>query len=129
MPSPVNIYTATVTSSQSVTTTTETAVATMSRLNVDRIQRRIQFNGLVNITPGTGGTSVTLRVRRGSVGGTIVGVAQAQAVTAGSTYSIAINVTDEPGEVAGAGYVLTVAVASATDNSTVNYAHLLAVVY
>jgi hypothetical protein len=129
MPAPVNVHTSVVTTGQAVTTTSETVVATLAGLNVDRIQRRVGFGGLVNILVGTGGTSVTVRVRRGSVSGAVVGVAQGQAVAAGSTYSIAVDALDEPGEVAGATYVLTVAVAAATANSTVNYAHLAAVVY
>jgi hypothetical protein len=48
---------------------------------------------------------------------------------AGSTYSLGIDAYDQPGEVAGGIYVLTVAVAAATANSTVNYAHLNATIY
>jgi hypothetical protein len=50
-------------------------------------------------------------------------------VAAGSNYSLAVQALDAPGEVAGATYVITVAVTAATGNSTVNYAHLGATVY
>jgi hypothetical protein len=129
MPSPVNVATVAATGSQTITTTTETVVATLSGLNTGIAQSRVAITGIVNITVGTGGTSVTLRVRRAAVSGTVVGVAISHTVTAGSTYSLAVQALDSPGEVAGATYVVTVAVTAATGNSTVNYAHLEATVY
>jgi hypothetical protein len=129
MPSPVNVYTVSLPFSQPITGAAETVVALLSGLNVDRIQRRVRFQGLANVMVGTGGTSVTVTLRRSGVTGPIVGVAQAETVTAGSTYSIALDALDEPGEVANANYVLDVAVAGATGGSTVNYAYLGATVY
>jgi hypothetical protein len=129
MPSPVNVATVAATGSQTITTTTETVVATLGGLNTAPSQSRVAMTGIVNITVGTGGTSVTLRVRRASVSGTVVGVAMSHTVAAGSNYSLAVQALDSPGEVAGATYVVTVAVTAATGNSTVNYAHLEATTY
>jgi len=129
MPSPVNVATVAATGSQTITTTTETVVATLSGLNTDRSQSRVALTGVVNITVGTGGTSVTLRVRRASVYGAVVGSALSHTVAAGSNYSLAVQALDAPGEVAGATYVITVAVTAATGNSTVNYAYVGATVY
>jgi hypothetical protein len=118
-----------VASSQTVTTTAETLVAQVKEINTSGLQRNVAMLGIVNITVGTGGTSITLRVRRESVSGYVVGVATSHTVAAGSTYSLAIQAIDQPGEISRAVYVLTVTVAGATGNSTVNYAHLGATVY
>jgi hypothetical protein len=129
MPAPINAYTNSVESSQTVTTTTETEAVRIKEVNTNHLQRQVAITGVVNITVGTGGASVTLRVRRDSVSGTVIGVAQAVTVTAGSTYSLAVQARNEPGEVARATYVVTVTVAGATGNSTINYAYVGATAY
>jgi hypothetical protein len=77
--------------------------------------------GSLNITVGTGGTSVTVRVRQGSLTGALVGVAQVATVTAGNVVTLDVGELDAS-PVSPATYVVTVAVAGASANSTVNRA-------
>lgn len=106
-----------------VTGTTETAAAT-SPFITDAVPHPggLLVTGTVNITPGTGQTSVTLTIRQGAgTGGTVIQAGQAIAVTAGNPSDLPIYVIDGS-PVAGGQYTVTVTQAGGAGNGTVNSA-------
>lgn len=104
-----------------IVTTAETIVATTTARPVSAPGSQgqlIQAN--VNITPGTGATAMTLRVRAGnSLTGALVGVAQQQPCTAAVPDNFDIA-TQDPTTVGTVQYSVTAQATSATGNSTVN---------
>lgn len=109
-------------SAVNVPTTTETVVVTMTAFTENQPQGQgIQFDGNINMTVGTAGTAVTVRVRRGvDTTGTLIGVAQAQTVAAGNTVNIPIAELDTVVVQQNVTYVVTVQQTAATANGTVN---------
>jgi len=101
----------------------ETKILTSNVVNTPGDNATVVLHGMVYENPGTAGTIVEIKVYRGSwtrsyqIGSTI-----AQLVTAGSQYSIPFDAVDTPGDVADLTYDVTVAVANATANGTVEYA-------
>jgi hypothetical protein len=113
----------------SLATTAETVVASITGVQTDNIRRRLLLSGVVEVTPGTGATSLALKIRRDNGSGTAIGTAVTVACTASSKVSASIAATDEPGEVAGKTYVLTVTQGAATGNGTCDVALLSALSY
>ena len=114
---------------QTVTTTSETVVATLSGLSVSGPNLSITAEGNVALTAGASTTSVQLRLRRGTTtGGTLVGQIYQQPCTASAATIVSGQWLDSPGEVANQSYVITVQQVGATGNATVNEANLQAVV-
>lgn len=112
-----------------LSTTTETAVLTLSGVSLDGPSQSVLVFGYAAVTTGAGTTSLTFRVRRGTgVTGTVVG--EPATVKAGASESVsgAISVIDSPGEVAGQAYTLTVQQVAATANGTVTEAAVQAVI-
>ena len=110
--------------------TTETVVLTLSGVTMTQPGDRIVLQGEVNISPGTSGTAVVVRVRRGTTtAGTLVGNAITHTLANPNSGTISIEVTDSPGESAGLSYVITVQVTGAAANGTVNYAALAPTVF
>jgi hypothetical protein len=106
-----------------VVTTNETILATLGPFNENQVPpaQGIAFDGNINITIGTAGTAVTVRVRQGTtITGALVGVAQVQTATAGQTINIPIAELDPTLVQQNAQYIVTVQVTAATGNSTVN---------
>lgn len=101
-------------------TTAETVVATLAGISTSLVGQRVKLRGWVQLTLGAATTTVTLRVRRTSVTGTLVGEANPVAIpsAAATTGEFEICVEDSPGEIAGGTYVLTAEQASATGNGT-----------
>lgn len=119
------------TSSQSVTTTTETVVATLSGVNTRSPGSPISLFGNVCFVVQAATTATTIRLRVGSVTGTVLGQAQVIGSVAGQVSGAdgAVGATDTPtGEYAGQSYVLTVAATAAGANWNVTFASLQAVV-
>jgi len=83
----------------------------------------IQAN--VNVTIGTSGTAIVLRVRKGSLTGTLVGAAQTITAAAGNTVAATIDELDTV-LAQNVTYVLTGQVTAGAANSTVNRAVLTA---
>jgi len=83
----------------------------------------IQAN--VNVTIGTSGTAIVLRVRKGSLTGTLVGVAQTITAAAGNTVAATVDELDTTLSQT-VTYVLTGQVTAGAANSTVNRAVLTA---
>lgn len=112
-----------------VTTTAETVVLTISGVSTGSPDARVAVFGLLSMTHGTGATAVTLRVRRTSLTGTLVGESNALSVTAGNSSEQNFGVLDTSiGEVAGQSYVLTAQFTGATGNSTITSALSTAIV-
>lgn len=122
-------YSAQVTTNTTVTTTTETVVATLSGLSTRDPGEVVTVTGTVQFTVGTGGTAVTPRIRRGSTAsGTVVGEGNPVSATAADTVSVTIQADDVPGEVAGQSYVLTVTQTAATGDGSALFAAVDALV-
>lgn len=108
---------------QPVTTTTETVILTLPAVSTNGAQDTVALQGSVDITTGAGSTFVTVRVRRGTgITGAVVGAQDPITATAGSTQNIGFDVADNPGEVAGQAYVVTVQQTAATANGSVLHA-------
>lgn len=108
-----------------VTTTAETVAATVQGISTEAGGDTVQLEGQLEVTVGTAGTSVVLKIERGSAAGSTLVIADtAVNVAAGNTVNLSINGSDSPGEVAGQSYILTVTVGAATGNSTVTQAQL-----
>lgn len=108
---------------------TEKVILTSSPVSTPRQGATITITGHVNETPGTGGTAVVVRVRRGTLTGTVVGVAETDTLAAGNSESIAIDCVDSGIDVDGMVYVVTVQVTGAGANAgTVNFASITVII-
>lgn len=124
-------YSVNPTADVSVTTTTETVVATLSGVTLPRSGMTVQLNGWCELTAGTGTTAVTPRIRRGvDATGTLVGEGNALAggVVAGSATPWDVAGNDTPGDLANGSYVLTVQQTGASANGTSLTAWLQAII-
>lgn len=121
------------TGSQTITTTTETAVITTPAYTYDEPNpfvggehsgagQGVSISGVININPvGAGATSVVVRVRQGTVTGTIVSTIT-QTVTAASSLELTFEGVDTTRFPASGGvYVVSLQFGAATGNSTVTY--------
>jgi hypothetical protein len=99
----------------------ETAVCTISQLVLPS-NDPVDLEGMVDLTIGTAGVSVTLKIERGAAaGGTVVATGGPYTAVAGNRMNLSINGSDlQVPEISGIGYVLTVTVGSASAVSTVN---------
>lgn len=115
------------------TNTTEFVVATLPGVPLPGeaggiLLSQVVVDGFINYTPGTLCTSVTVRVRRTSIAGTVVGPAQVVTTTAGNATAIPIAAADAavqatPPTLPGQIYVVTLQQTGAsTGAGTVNYA-------
>lgn len=102
-----------------LTTTAETVVATSNGVSTVSDQDQVAITGWAQLTLGTGTTSVTPRIRRGtSVSGTLVGTGNPINGTAGQTIVESFLTEDTPGLVAGQQYVFTLQQTGATANGS-----------
>ena len=100
---------------------TETAILTTGGIDTTPNQGRVLITGIVAITPGTAATDVVIKVRRGTTtAGPQVGTLTSQVGAAGAPRVVPYHVEDNPGEVAGQEYTVTVAETSATSDGTVS---------
>lgn len=117
---------------QSITTTAETVIATLAGVNSRSAGATINLLGYAQFAVQAATTSTTLRVRVGSLTGTVVSSTTGVfAATAASTSQdqLAVAAQDTPsGEYAGQTYVLTIAAAAAGANWNVTAASLIALV-
>lgn len=105
----------------------ETDVCEIAGIATRSDQDAVILHGSVDITAGTAGTAVTLKIRQGAgVGGTVVATYGPVTVTAADRYSIPIDGVDVPGQVAGESYTLTATVTAASAASTVHACALTA---
>jgi hypothetical protein len=117
----VNAFSSGVTANVTLTTTTETVVATVSNVGTPRAGCKVILRGWTQITTGTNTTALTVRVRRGTtITDPLVGEANPEQVeaAAGSTEAIDFAFEESPGELASASYVLTVQQTAASADGT-----------
>lgn len=110
-----------------IPTTTETVIASIPAQAggglVPQPAFPISIEGSFSLTPGTGATSVTVRVRLTNVTGAVVYTSPAIVVTAGAPIRIPIDAVDAGNNALNAGgaiYVITVQQGAATANGNVN---------
>lgn len=124
-------YNVDVSGDTTLVTTAETVVASLPGVSMARPGESVRLHGQAKITTGAAVTALTLRVRRDSLTGALVGEADPTQLeaAAGSTEDHDIVVTDSPsGELAGATYVLTAQQTGGAANATCLHASLEAVV-
>jgi len=116
--------------SQAITTTTELAVGTSPGLSSDYPGRTFRITAALKVTTGLGATGLIIRVRRGSgTGGALVGDATTVTAAASTTYDVAHEVEDSPGDVAGQQYTVTVQQVGATGNGTMVAGEAIVLMY
>jgi hypothetical protein len=86
----------------------------------------IRLIGILAVTTGVGVTGEVITIRRGGVGGTIVGATVTLPASASSQFGCVVAGDDAPGEVANQTYTLSLA--SQAGGSTGVLAYLMAVV-
>lgn len=111
-----------------VPTTTETvAVASPLFVTNNPAGQGVLISGIVNILAGTSTTAVVVRIRQGSVTGTLVGVATTHTLAAGASANIAFEALDSSALAlntgsAGSVWVVTVQQTGGAAAGTVNIA-------
>lgn len=126
-PGPPQTQVASAAGNQTIVTTTELAVVTVTGVNTPQGGGRVILEGELQIAIGTTTSSVTLNIRRGTgITGTIIATTSQGVPTAGSTFTIPIQGVDNLGEAAGQSYTLTVTQTAATANGTASNATLQA---
>lgn len=130
MPNPLQSYTTGVVAPVALVTNTETVVATLSGINLPNGNGRIQLTGVAVVTSGTTTTAVVVRIRRGTLTGTLVSDGTGQTVVTAAGDSNAYPVTGNDSQDAGMGYsyVLTVQNTGGGTGGTTVYATLSALV-
>lgn len=116
------VFSVQISSSVTVTTTTETVALTLPAVSTNGAQDQVFISGSMAMLLGTAATTLTVRVRRGTgITGTLVGLAEVDTAVAAETDPFPFDALDVPGEVAGQAYVVTVQQASATANGSVTF--------
>jgi hypothetical protein len=101
---PVSVF---FTADVTLTLATEVVVMTTPGVNTAGVSQTCRIIGSVQVTTGVGATTVTLRCRRASLTGTLVGEANAITTAASTTFAFPFSFDDNPGEVASLPYVIT----------------------
>lgn len=104
----------------------ETVICQTPAITVDFTARLVYLTSAVNMTVGTSGTAVTLRLRRTGLTGTLVIASPALTAVAANIISIGIDTTDTPGDLSGLVYVLTAQVTAGAATSTIGTVALAA---
>jgi hypothetical protein len=118
-----------VTSPVTLTTTSETTVATSPALTegqVGPVYQGMRLQGVVNVTAGASTTAVVVRVRQGvGTGGALVGNAATHTLAATAIANVPFDVVDSAG-VSGTAlqWTVTVQQTAASGNGTVNQGSL-----
>lgn|SRR5574340_231038 len=102
-------------------TTSEAVLLTATQIVAPVDADTFLIFGYVNISTGAGTTAVVIRVRRGlAITDPLVSVAFTQLTPTVGQWSIVFGVSDQPGIVATANYVVTGQQTAATGNGTMN---------
>lgn len=109
-----------------LTAATEAVVMTLPGISTDGPGQIVSITASLSLTTAAGATTTTLRVRRSSLTGTLVGEANATTTAATTTFAFPISFDDSPGEVASQPYVITATVAGG--NGTFNAGSAIALV-
>jgi hypothetical protein len=107
-------------------TSAETAICTVGALSLTAGDV-VDLDCSIDITIGTSGVTLTLKLERGAVaGGTIIATWGPATVVATSRYVLGVNASDvQAAELYGQAYVLTATVGSGAATSTVNAVYML----
>lgn len=119
------------TNNQTIVTTTELAVGTLTIGSTNGPSVPVSFNAIIEATSGTGTTALRIRIRRGTdITGTVVVDSTPETALggAGNAAQYVLEGSDVPGDVGGQAYTLTIQQTGATANGTVTYAYLGAIV-
>lgn len=108
-----------------LTAGTEAVIATLPGISTPGADGTVDLDGTATFLGVAGTTTVTLRVRRASLTGTLVGEADAIPAAGAVLSRHLISTQDAPGDVASLTYVLTATAAGG--NATCNNADLNAV--
>lgn len=107
----------------------ETVICTTGAINLAVDNAQVILVAFVEITIGTSGTLLTLKLRRGTTtAATLINVGNGATVVAANIVRHSIVYADSPGVVAGLQYSLTATVANGAATSTVGDVGLLAFV-
>jgi hypothetical protein len=102
-------------------TTAETVVGVFDSNPLASPHQGVAIWGVVNVTPGTAATGITVRIRSGATtAGTLIGTADLTTVIATDAQSIPFGAIDSAVFPAGRQYCVTLQATAATGNSTVN---------
>lgn len=109
----------------------ETTVCSTTVGGVAGPTSRVLLIGFVAFTVGTNGTAVRLRLRNGSLTGTVVADTGALTggVAAAGLLALPILGVDSPGDVSSLAYVMTLQVTAGSAPSTVSAVQLVAIVF
>lgn len=116
---PVSVF---FTADVTLTLATEVVVLTLPGISTDGAGQTIRLTSTLQVTTVAAATTVTLRWRRSSLTGTLVGEAPAITTAASTLFAIPFAVDDNPGEVASLAYVLTATAAGAAATATMGEA-------
>lgn len=119
-----------ITANVTIVTTTEKAIVSSPKINVDNPAARFIIIAYVVISASANSTTATVQLRQGSgITGTSVASTGAIPVTASVLSTpLCIMAIDQPGAVADWQYTLTVTMAGASANSTANPAAIAVLV-
>lgn len=107
----------------------ETTVASTVVGGVAGPTSRVLLIGFVAFTVGATGTAAQVRLRNGSITGTVVGNTGALTVVAANLVSFAVLGVDSPGDVSSLAYVMTLQITGGSGASAVSSVQLVAVVF
>jgi len=106
-----------------VITTAETDILNSGRIPVALQSNTVLVDAVIEATVGTAGTTLTIKIYRGGdKTGTLVYTSQAFSVAAGNKVNFGVKFSETLQSAGEAQYAITVTVASATGNTTVNAA-------
>lgn len=128
---PLAEYTSNVVLNSPTANAAETVIAQVQNVSNYAAGTRVHVRGWANITPGATTSALTFRLRRGvDATGTLVGVASNEGAgfTVGQADDWTVEGQENPAEIAGASYVLTVQQTAGTAGATVNAVELTATV-
>lgn len=128
MPVPFTVVkSSSVSSDTALTAATEAVIATVSGVSPSSADQTVSLLARASVLTQAGGTTVTLRLRRVSLTGTLVGEGNPHQIGASLSAEVTDSFDDQPGDVAGLTYVLTAV--SAVGNATATDAWIMAAIH
>jgi hypothetical protein len=119
-----NTFSAQSSAETAVAETAETEVLKLVAGGTQSPNTKVIIDGTVNLLIGKEATAVVVRIRRSSLTGTVVLTQTTTMITAEKQASISFNAEDEPGEVAGVTYIVSVQQTAGKAAGTMKFAAL-----
>ncbi len=129
MPSPLNTPSTTIATAVTTAGATEILVVTSGPVNCDNLETIVNIECAVDFLNSASGTTMTWRIRRGTVTGAVITSGSAWGpftLTASARSNFVVMGVDLPGLVHGQVYVLTMQIASNAATATVETAAIQA---